>query len=127
MTELKVERAALVYQGGIANVFAVDVFTLEVPLRNARRIMQYDFRTCEAFAMGLRAAGAKLLVAHCNEAGDIVERPWSAELEDAPFSEQFGLTRSDEGILGPPSTDTDPDIKLKSDELDLAEELLGYS
>ena len=87
--KLKIERAMLVYQAGIANVFAVDTFNLADFGRNAKRLMQADFRTCEAFARGLGAAGTVVLSAQCNMAGDIAQRPWSDNLEEAPFHDKF--------------------------------------
>ena len=82
-------RAVLVYQAGIANVFAVTSFNMDPFGRDARRLLQSDFRTCESFARGMAAAGCKVATAHCNEAGDIVNRPWSSDLNAAPFSNKF--------------------------------------
>jgi hypothetical protein len=79
----------LVYQGGIANVFAVETFNMRDYGRDAVRLMQADFRTCEAFARGLAAAGASVATAACNMAGDIAAQPWSEDLEEQPFSDQF--------------------------------------
>jgi hypothetical protein len=87
--QLKVKRAMLVYQAGIANVFQVEAFNLSPFGREAKRLMQADFRTCEAFAKGLAAAGALVSTAHCNQAGDIAGRTWSENLEEAPFSDKF--------------------------------------
>jgi hypothetical protein len=89
LRQTKIERAALVYQGGIANVFAVEAFNIADYGRDARRLLQADFRTCESFARGLAVAGVKVATACCNKAGDIVSMPWSENLEDAPFSENF--------------------------------------
>jgi hypothetical protein len=89
MSKLTVERAVLVYQVGIANVFHVTCFNLSDYGRDARRIMQADFRTCEAYAMGLRAAGTKVCTLACNMAGDIATRTWSTDLDAAPFSANF--------------------------------------
>lgn len=86
---LRIERAVLVYQAGIANVFAVDSFNLTDYGRNARRLLQYDFRTCENFARGLVAAGTVLCSLHCNMAGDIVAQTWSDDLAEAPFFESM--------------------------------------
>ena len=51
-------KVVLVYQAGIANVFEVDSLNLSDYGREARRLLQGDFRTCEAFARGCGAAGA---------------------------------------------------------------------
>ncbi len=83
------KRAFLVYQAGIANVFAVDCFNLVPCGREAKRLLQSDFRTCEAFAKGLGAAGVRVMTAACNEAGDIVNSLWSDDLEAQPFSDSF--------------------------------------
>ena len=82
-------RAVLVYQGGIANVFAVTSFNMNDFGRDARRLIQSDFKTCESFARGMAAAGCKVASAHCNMAGDIAGQPWSTLLDAAPFSDQF--------------------------------------
>lgn len=82
---LKVDYAVLVYQGGIANVFAVDTWQENPAGRNARRLLQSDFKCCEMFARGLLAAGVLVTSMQCNQAGDIAESQWSAELETAPF------------------------------------------
>lgn len=82
--------AALVYQGGIANVFEVDALILDAPeVRTARRLLQGSFHECEAFARGLQAAGVMVKTAHCNRAGDIANSDWDADLDNAPFSESF--------------------------------------
>lgn len=86
---MRVERAFLVYQAGIANVFSVDCFNLSDYGRETKRLLQSDFRTCEAFARGLGAAGVIVHSAHCNEAGDIINSRWSDDLESAPFSDSF--------------------------------------
>ncbi len=79
----------LVYQAGIANVFAVECFNLSHFGREARRLYQGGFRTCEAFARGLAAAGTVIHSAGCNMAGDIVDSTWSDDLEAQPFSDEF--------------------------------------
>ena len=84
----RVRKAVLVYQGGIANVFAVESFNMADFGRDARRLLQADFRSCEWFARGLAAAGAKIASAHCNMAGDITHQPWSDDLDSAPFREE---------------------------------------
>lgn len=81
----KIRKAVLVYQGGIANVFAVDRLTTAVLGRNARRLLQADFRTCAAFARGMGAAGATVRTMFCNMAGDIAEQPWTSDIDGQPF------------------------------------------
>lgn len=83
----KVHRAVLVYQGGIANVFAVRSFNLSDYGRDARRLLQHAFGPCEWYARGLEAAGVIVRTAHCNQAGDIIGARWSSDLEEAPFRE----------------------------------------
>lgn len=85
----KIKRAVLVYQAGIANVFQVDCFNMSDYGREAKRLLQADFRTCESFARGLAAAGVRVGTAHCNEAGDIAKRTWSTDLDSAPFRDKF--------------------------------------
>ena len=86
----QITKAMLVYQGGIANVFAVDSFSIyDVSRRNARRLLQHAFGPCEYFARGLAAAGVIVRSAACNRAGDITNEQWSLILEDQPFSDQF--------------------------------------
>ncbi len=81
------ERAVLVYQAGIANVFQVDCLNMANYGRNAKRLMQGDFRTCESFARGLVAAGVTVASAGCNQAGDIVDAKWDSE-DLGPFRDQ---------------------------------------
>jgi hypothetical protein len=88
-TATPITRAFLVYQAGIANVFAVDCHNLNRFGRNARRLLQGAFQPCEYFARGLAAAGVIVRTAHCNEAGDITESRWSEDLDAAPFNESF--------------------------------------
>ena len=85
----KVRKAVLVYQAGLANVFAVDCFNMVEYGRNARRLMQHAFSPCENFARGLAAAGVLVATAHCNQAGDITNARWSEDLDSAPFSRHF--------------------------------------
>lgn len=87
---------ALVYQCGIANVFEVETLNLSPDGRNAKRIMQSDFRSCEMFALGLKHAGCYIYSAYCNMAGDITNQPWNSKLSDAPFSDKFHPVFSDE-------------------------------
>ena len=85
MTEAAIEdgmqRAVLVYQAGIANVFKVDTFNMADP-DGRKRLLQGSFTTCEMFARGLGAAGVKVGSAACNLAGDIINARWSAMLDD---------------------------------------------
>ena len=57
MKQDKIENAVLVYQAGIANVFSVTCFNASPFGRDAKRLIQSDFRTCESFALGLASAG----------------------------------------------------------------------
>lgn len=57
--------------------------------RDARRLLQADFRACENFARGLGAAGVTVRTAACNQAGDIVDATWSEDLDAQPFCHQF--------------------------------------
>lgn len=86
--------ATLVYQAGIANVFAHvsdhSFFGISPQPTERKRLIQSDFHTCEAFARGLSAAGVTVRSAWCNEAGDIINSFWRfCHLEDAPFSDKF--------------------------------------
>ena len=82
-------KAMLVYQAGIANVFEVASFNLTDYGRDARRLLQGDFRSCEMFALGLGAAGVKVRTAACNAAGDIARGHWTEDLEAQPFHDSF--------------------------------------
>lgn len=82
-------RFALVYQGGIANVFRVECYNLSGMDRGAARIYQGDFRTAEAIAIGLGWAGAIVQTLACNMAGDIINQPWTDDLDAQPFAEKF--------------------------------------
>jgi hypothetical protein len=83
------KRAFLVYQAGIANVFEVDCFNLSPFGREAKRLLQSDFRACENFAHGLKAAGFIVKTVACNMAGDIANQKWTDDLDAQPFSESF--------------------------------------
>jgi hypothetical protein len=85
----KTKYAMLVYQAGIANVFAVTCLNLSDFGRDAKRLLQADFRTCESFARGMAASGVTVRTAQCNLAGDIISATWSDDLDSAPFSESF--------------------------------------
>jgi hypothetical protein len=80
-----IKKAVLVYQGGLANVFEVKSFNLSDFGRNARRLIQSDFSTCEAFAKGLCVAGVTVRVAGCNQPGDIVNAKWTQDMDSLPF------------------------------------------
>lgn len=82
-------RYSLVYQAGIANVFQVESWNLSPFGRDAKRLMQSDFRSCENFARGLAAGGHLVQTFACNEAGDITNSKWSDDLEAQPFSDKF--------------------------------------
>lgn len=98
------KRAVLVYQAGIANVFEVTAFNLSDYGRDAKRIMQNDFRTCEAFCRGLAYGGVIVQTAACNQAGDITRAHWSGDLDAQPFgraalcSEEFQPVRTNPHI-----------------------------
>jgi hypothetical protein len=82
-------KVMLVYQAGLANIFKVKYFNLSPSLREAERILQDDFRTCESVAFGMGLAGAIVRTAACNAAGDIKELRWSDDLNMQPFSNKF--------------------------------------
>lgn len=85
----RTQKAMLVYQAGIANVFTVDSFNLADYGRGAWRICQADFRTCETYATALKFAGFAVKTAGCNVAGDIAKQVWTDDLESLPFNTQF--------------------------------------
>lgn len=78
-------KAVVVYQVGVANVFEVECFNMADFGRDARRMLQSDFNSCEWFARGLGAAGWHVSSMFCNQAGDIVNAKWSDYLPYAPF------------------------------------------
>ena len=94
---MRAVKLALVYQGGIANVFRVKAFNLQDYGREAKRLMQSDFRTCEAFARGAQAVGATVRTMACNMAGDIIAQPWSEDLDAQPFSDKFSPVGAEGG------------------------------
>lgn len=98
----QVTKAVLVYQAGIANVFAVDCFNLAPFGREARRLMQGTFGSCAMFSKGLAAAGVRVRTMACNEAGDITESRWSEDLDAQPFSDKFIVVDSSESERGRP-------------------------
>ncbi len=89
MNQLTMERAVLVYQAGIANVFMVRCFNLSDYGRDAKRLMQGTFRQCEDFARGLACAGVLVHTYACNMAGDIQNQKWTEDLDAQPFSDSF--------------------------------------
>lgn len=98
----KIEYAVLVYQAGIANVFAVDCLNMSPLGRNARRLLQHAFGPCEDFARGLAAAGVPVASAWCNQAGDIKDAKWNEhDLDEAPFSDSMHPVWS--GVANPDS------------------------
>lgn len=86
---LRFDKAVLVYQAGIANVFSVYCWNMAEFGRDAKRLLQSDFRTCEAFARGLAVAGVSVTSMACNQAGDIATAKWTDNLVDQPFSDKF--------------------------------------
>jgi hypothetical protein len=89
---MAIKRAVLVYQAGIANVFAVDHFSLtDATKRNARRLRQHAFSSCVPYAQGLLAAGVDVRTAACNQAGDITDSAWTCDYDTQPFSDKFVL------------------------------------
>jgi len=82
-------RIMLVYQGGIANVFRVESFNLSDYGREAVRLMQSSIDDCITFANGCGAAGAIVMTAACNQAGDISRARWSTDLAAQPFAHKL--------------------------------------
>ena len=87
MTEQR--KAVLVYQAGIANVFLVENVFETHEGRNAHRLAQSDFNSCEMYARGLKYAGFRVESAHCNMAGDVAEQKWNFDLSEALFRESM--------------------------------------
>lgn len=94
MKRLKIEKAVLVYQGGIANVFQVDCLNLGGCSRNAKRLYQGDFLSAANIARGLAMAGTVVRTYACNMAGDISNAVWSEDLDSMPFSDKFIVIHS---------------------------------
>lgn len=82
-------RIVLVYQNGIANVFEVHCFNMAAYGREARRLLQADFRTCESFARGMGEAGCLVATAGCAELGDITHSRWTTDLNSLPFCDKL--------------------------------------
>lgn len=95
----RTQKIMLVYQAGIANVFAVDCLNLNPYGRNARRLLQQAFSPCVWYARGLMAAGWTVKTVYCNRAGDITDAQWSEDENDCPFrdSVSFAMVDSDRG------------------------------
>jgi hypothetical protein len=85
-------KAVLVYQAGIANVFKVQSFNLADYGRDAIRLVQGDFESCKWYARGVKKAGWTVKVLGCNMAGDITHMLWTDNLEELPFSDKFVKT-----------------------------------
>ena len=84
----------LVYQAGIANVFAVNKAHASAAKRETEtRVYQGDFRTAEAMIHGAWLAGARVHYAFCNQAGDIARRDWDTEQDSAPFADAMRLPK----------------------------------
>src|SRR5437867_2310512 len=82
-------KAVLVYQAGIANVFAVNFFGETSKQRHVTvRLWQGDFRGAANFAFGLEAAGVEVRTMGSNMAGDIAAQPWTYDLDAQPFVEK---------------------------------------
>ncbi len=88
--KLKIEKAMLVYQAGIANVFKVDKITVHYnDGRNARRLLQGDFCSCAMLASGMELAGTEVATVYCNRTGDVEDKNWSWKLDKAPFAKSI--------------------------------------
>lgn len=73
------KQVTLVYQAGLANVF-------ETSGDKPVRLVQADFKTCEAFVRGIKATGMPAFYAWCNQAGDITDAKWIYDsFGDMPF------------------------------------------
>ena len=86
---VKIKRAMLVYQGGLANVFEVKSFNVANDNRNAKRLLQHTFGPCQWYAHGLGSAGTIVRTVGCNMAGDIINEKWTEDLDTLPFSDKF--------------------------------------
>lgn len=75
--KLAMEYAVLVYQCGIANVFAVRSLNMADYGREAVRLKQHAYEVCRHFAEGLGAAGVCVRTAHCDQVGDIINARWT--------------------------------------------------
>ncbi len=85
------KRFVLVYQAGIANIFEVQCFNAHPFGRDAIRVYQGDFRTAEAILRGAQLAGSIVTSMACNMVGDIINQPWTTDLENQPFFTDFNV------------------------------------
>lgn len=81
----------LVYQGGIANVFRVNMYRFSPYDRHAERIYQGDFHTAQSIVKGCALAGATVRTACCNQSGDVSNAWWDENYDRAPFSDQLKI------------------------------------
>jgi hypothetical protein len=82
--DMPAKQVTLVYQAGIANVFETSV--PDGPIR----LLQADFRSCEWFVRGIKAAGLPCFYAWCNQPGDITLQKWNYDsFGDMPFFESI--------------------------------------
>ena len=70
-------------------MFEVDSFNLSKFGREAKRLLQTDFKTAETYCRGREDAGDTVKAAGCNKAGDIALQTWTQDLKAQPFSESF--------------------------------------
>ena len=91
--QLRVKRAVLVYQAGIANVFRVEAFNMADYGREAHLMIQADFHTCEVYARALARCGTVVRSAWCNMAGSIAGQPWKEvairSSGEGPFNDKW--------------------------------------
>lgn len=82
---------ALVYQGGIANVFRCDwnPRTSNPFERGAVRLLQGTFEECYWYCRGISQAGHSVVTMACDQAGDITNAEWTTDLENQPFAERL--------------------------------------
>lgn len=78
---------ALVYQGGIANVFHVEKLDY-LSVNGRKRLFQGDYGSAQHVAIGAKLAGAEVRTFWCNQAGDITSEPWDTPQENAPWREE---------------------------------------
>lgn len=82
----KIQKFALVYQCGLANVFKVDSFSPTNDKRKAKRIYQGNFTITAAICVGIAfCQNTEVATFSCNQAGDITESEWTLGLDDCPF------------------------------------------
>lgn len=88
MNDLKIQKAILVYQGGLANVFAVTGFDNNNS-RDAVRLCQGTFNQCLWYATALGRAGTIVRTMGCNVAGDCSDCVWTKDPSSLPFSDKL--------------------------------------